>query len=52
MYLNFPSWSQSRKKKLNDDKTEALTISAHRILNSHSVPNSPAIGNSTVFLSH
>ena len=43
-------WTHSahNKLKLNDDKTEALIISARRVSNYVSLPNSLIVGNSTV----
>ena len=42
------SWMTHNKLKLNDDKTEALIISAPRILNSTPLSDSLTVGNSTV----
>ena len=42
------SWMTHNKLKLNDDKTEALIISAPKISNSMSLPDSLTAGNSTV----
>ena len=42
------SWKTHNKLKLNDDKTEALIISAPRISNSIPRPDSFTVGNSTV----
>ena len=43
------SWMTHSKFKLDDDKTEALNISAHEISNSTSYPDSLVVGNS-IFL--
>ena len=45
---NVKSWMTDNKLKLNDDKTEALIISAPRISNSIPLPDSLIVGNSTV----
>ena len=45
---NVKSWMTDNKLKLNDDKTEALIISAPRISNSIPLPDSFTVGNSTV----
>ena len=42
------SWMTHNKLKLNDDKTEALIISAPLISNCIPVPDSLTVGNSTV----
>ena len=45
------SWMTHNKLKLNDDKTEALIISAPRISNSIPLPDSLTVGNPTVCFS-
>ena len=44
-------WMTHNKLKINDDKTEALIISAPRILNSIPLPDSLVVGTTTVGLS-
>ena len=44
-------WMTHNKLKINDDKTEALIISAPKILNSIPLPDSLVVGTTTVGLS-